>query len=171
MSVSVSTADSLPYTDTKPVGAADFYCAINATFRFVLRRFGMDGLKNYWTQLGRGYHHLVSLRWREGGLPAVAGHWRAFFQAEPGAVVTVEELEDEVKVSVQVCPAIRHLREHRREIVPVFCHHCYFVSEAMAAPAGMTVRICGGNGSCTQRFIKVSARPGPQSLEDIATAS
>ena len=46
----------LPYTDTKPVGAADFYFAINATFRFVLGSFGMEGLRRYWTDLGTQYY-------------------------------------------------------------------------------------------------------------------
>ena len=35
------SANPLPYTDTKPVGAADFYFAINATFRFVLNKLGV----------------------------------------------------------------------------------------------------------------------------------
>jgi len=38
-----SAANPLPYTDTKPVGAADSYFAINATFRFVLNKFGIEG--------------------------------------------------------------------------------------------------------------------------------
>ena len=45
-------ASILPYTDTKPVGAADFYFAINATFRFLLNRFGIEGLRRYWTEIG-----------------------------------------------------------------------------------------------------------------------
>lgn len=171
MPASTSPDDILPYTDTKPVGAADFYCAVNATFRFILGRFGVEGLRRYWIQLGQEYHRPVSLRWQEGGLPAVAAHWKAFFQAEPGAHVGVDETEDEVTLQVRTCPAIHHLRSHGREIVPSYCQHCYFVSEAMAAPAGLTVRICGGNGSCTQRFIKQSTDLVPQNLEDIATAS
>lgn len=171
MPASTSPDDILPYTDTKPVGAADFYCAVNATFRFILGRFGVEGLRRYWTQMGQDYYRPVSERWLVGGLPAVAAHWRAFFQAEPGAQVGIDETEDEVTLQVRTCPAIHHLRGHGREMVPSYCQHCYFVSEAMAAPAGLTVRICGGNGSCTQRFIKQSADLPPQNLEDIAPAS
>jgi hypothetical protein len=40
----------------------------------------------------------------------------------------------------------------------------------MAAPAGYTVRITGGNGSCTQRFQKREAGAEPQKLEDILEA-
>ena len=41
---------------------------------------------------------------------------REFFAAEPGAEVEVTEADDRVTLYVKVCPAIRHLREHGREL-------------------------------------------------------
>jgi hypothetical protein len=161
----------LPYTDTKPHGHADFYFAINATFRFIIDRFGIEKLKQYWTDLGAGYYKPVSEKWKLGGLAAIADYWRAFFAAEPGAEVEVTTRAGEVRLDVRTCPIIKHLRDHDREIVPCFCQHCYFVSEAMAAPAGMTVRITGGNGSCTQRFVLQSSNEPAQKLEDIKEAT
>src|SRR5690349_25085581 len=131
----------LPYRDTKPVGAADFYFAINATFRFIHKRLGIEGLKKYWAELGANYFAPVTARWKARGLPGVTEYWRAFFAAEPGAEVEVNEAADSVTLNVKVCPTIRHLRESRREILSCYCQHCYFVSEAMAAPAGLTVRV------------------------------
>ena len=75
-----------------------------------------------------------------------------------------------VLLDVKVCPAIKHLRAGGREIVPCFCQHCYFVSEAMAAPAGLTVRIEGGNGSCRQTFAPRAANLPPQELARIKEA-
>ena len=163
-----SLPSPLPYTDTKPVGHADFYFATNATFRFIKQRHGMEGLRRYWQDIGREYYKPVSERWSKGG---VADYWRAFFKAEPGAEAEAHEAPDEVKLEVKTCPLITHLRAHGREIVPEICQHCYFVSEAIAEPAGLAVRVCGGNGSCTQRFVKRHAALEPQNLEDIATAS
>ncbi len=165
-----AASTALPYTDAKPVGAADFYYAIQATFRFILRKLGMEGLRRYWTDLGARYHAPVSRQWREGGIPAIARYWRDFFKAEPGSVVEVSENAEEARVEVRVCPLIRHLREGGRELLPCLCQHCYHVSEAIAAPAGFTVRVTGGNGSCTQRFLPREAAPEPQRLEDIAEA-
>ncbi len=169
----MSDPSPLPYTDTKPVGASDFYTAVNATFRFIEKQFGIEGLRRYWAEMGSRYHAPVTERWRAGGLAAVAGHWRAFFAAEPGAEVEVEVRQDEneVVVEVRACPAINYLRRHGREIVPYFCQHCHFVSAAMGAGAGIEVRICGGDGSCTQRFAKAGFFSEAQRLEDIATAS
>ena len=36
----IPESSPLPFTDTKPTGAADFYFAINATFRFIQKRLG-----------------------------------------------------------------------------------------------------------------------------------
>src|SRR5688500_7307782 len=125
----------LPYQDTKPVGAADFYFAINATFRFIENKLGTGGLRRYWGDLGKNYFAPVSASWQRDGLPGVAAYWKAFFAAEPHAKVDVNESENGVVLEIKICPAIKHLRDNHREIVPSFCQHCYFVSEAMAQEA------------------------------------
>lgn len=162
---------ALPYRDSKPVGAGDFYFAINATFRFIGNRFGLDGLRRYWQEMGSTYYAPVTAAWKQGGLEAVAGYWRSFFAAEPGAEVQVEAAPDRVSVEVRVCPAIKHLRAHGREIVPCFCQHCYYVSEAAAGPAGLTVRVEGGNGACRQTFLPRDAALPPQDLSRIKEAA
>ena len=154
----------LPYHDTKPVGAADFYFAINATFRFILERFGWEGLCRYWTELGTQYYAPLAAAWQQRGLPGIAAYWRAFFAAEPGSVVQVQESDRAVVDEVSVCPALKHLRTQERKIVPCFCQHCYYVSEAMAAPVGLTVRVEGGNGACRQTFLPRRPDPAPQDL-------
>ena len=161
----------LPPTDSKKVGAGDFYFAINATFRFIEKRFGFEGLRRYWQELGATYYAPVTAAWKRGGLRAVAGYWRAFFDAEPGADVQVDVTSDRVSLDVRVCPAIKHLRAHARAIVPCFCQHCYYVSEALAAPAGLTVRVEGGNGACRQTFLPRHPALPPQDLAQIKEAA
>jgi hypothetical protein len=160
----------LPFTDSKKVGAADFYFAINATFRFIREELGLEGLRHYWQDLGARYYAPVTAAWQRGGLPAVEAYWRAFFNAEPGAEVNVEVTSAQVSLEVRACPAFKHLRAHGRDIVPCFCQHCYYVSEAMASPAGLMVRIEGGNGSCRQTFMPRSEAVPPQDLSRIKEA-
>jgi len=162
-------ASPLPYTDTKPVGAADFYFAINATFRFIIARLGSEGLRRYWQDLARGYYAPVSERWR-GGLGAVAEYWRAFFAAEPGAEVEVYESPSEVRLEVKKCPLIAHLKAGAREIVPCFCQHCFFVSDAIGESANIAARVEGGNGACVQRFVPRTPGLAPQDLSQIKEA-
>jgi hypothetical protein len=143
---------SLPYKDTKPQGAADFYLAINATFRFLLERLGRDGWIRYLHDMGTEYFRPVNMDWCRGRLPAVAAYWREFFAAEPGADVTVHESPGCVEINVHVCPAIRHLRASGRQIVPEYCQHCYHLGQARAAAAGMAMRLEGGNGACRHTY-------------------
>src|SRR3954463_6928354 len=58
--MSKAAPNSLPYQDTKPQGSADFYFAINATFRFILARLGRDSWIHYLEQLGHGYYAPVN---------------------------------------------------------------------------------------------------------------
>lgn len=158
----------LPYRDTKPQGSPDFYYAINATFRFLLARFGQEGWRRYLTELGREYFAPVNRQWREGGLPAVAGYWRAFFAAEPGARVDVVEDSDRVQIDVHDCPAIKHLRAGGRAIVQEYCQHCYHLGSARAQESGLTLRLKGGNGCCRHTFAKANAPLAPQDMNEIA---
>jgi hypothetical protein len=160
----------LPYYDTKSVGAADFYFAINAIFRFVEKKFGAKGLRRYWEELGANYFAPVSELWKRDGLDGVANYWKAFFAVEPKAEVEVTANANSVVLEVKTCPAIKHLRDNQREIFPEFCQHCYFVSEAMAQKADLTVRIEGGNGSCRQMFWRRAANISPQNFSQIKEA-
>ena len=163
-------ASDLPYRDSKPQGSPDFYYAINATFRFLLRRLGADEWRRYLDELGRGYFEPVNRRWREAGLAAVASYWRAFFAAEPGARVEVTECEDRVEVQVHECPAIKHLRAGGREIVREYCQHCFHLGSARAEASGLTMRLSGGNGSCRHTFARRDTLLPVQDMDDIKEA-
>ena len=163
--------DPLPYRDTKPIGAADFYFAINATFRFVLGEKGIEGLRRYWSELGASYYRPVSRAWKERGLSGVAAYWRAFLAAEPGAEGKVHQVEDRVEVEIRVCPAIKHLRGAGRKIVPCFCQHCFYQGEAMAARADMAYRLRGGDGTCRHTIHRDRDEIAPQDLSEIRKTS
>lgn len=157
----------LPYQDQKPEGAPDFYFGINATFRFIKGEFGMEGLVEYWRALGRDYYGPVTKLWADQGLPGVAGYWKEFFQREPGSEVEVAVESGRVVLDVKTCPAIAHLRKHGRSVEREFCQHCYYVSQAMAEPAGLEVRVQGGNGACRQEFIPAGTAAAPADLNQI----
>lgn len=158
----------LPYKDSKPQGAADFYFAINATFRFVHRRFGHEGWVQYLRNMAVDYYAPVNARWKEGGLPAIAGYWRAFYAAEPGAEVEVHENTEAVIVEVRQCPAIAHLKNHHRDIVPYYCQHCHHLNNARAEAAGWCMRLEGGNGQCLHTFTRTAP---PQDMNLIREAT
>lgn len=138
------------------MSAPDFYFAVNAMFRHIHDRYGKDALIHYWRGLGREYYAARVKRWRAGGTGAIAEDWRDYFAAEPQAEVEVTAGEGSVDLAVHVCPAIKHLRDQNREIVPYFCEHCDHVCGAMAEEAGYRFERTGGMGACHQRFIQIS---------------
>ncbi len=136
------------------MSAPDFYFAANAIFRHLLERYGKEALVDYWRSLGREYYRKRIEDWRSGGLEAIAADWRAYFAREPQAEVDVLLGEDEVELVVHVCPAIKHLEDHHRDIVSCFCEHCDHTCGAMAQEAGYSFARSGGMGSCRQRITK-----------------
>ncbi len=138
------------------MSAPDFYFAVNAIFRHIHNQHGKDSLIEYWRVLGREYYRGRTARWKQGGSKAIADDWRDYFSDEPNAEVSVAVVGGAVELDVRVCPAIKHLRDHGREIVPYFCEHCDHVCGAMAQEAGYEFQRSGGDGACRQRFARQS---------------
>ena len=140
------------------MAAPDFYFAINATFRWIYDNWGEAGLTAYWATMGREHFAEQTKCFAEGGLPAVEEYWSAFFAEEPVGVVAVRRDAEAVVIEVTACPALKHLREHDREVMPLYCRHCQVVSQAMCDGAGIAVEVTGGGGACRQSFRK-AVRP------------
>jgi len=141
------------------MAAPDFYFAVNAIFRHVHDRYGHKALIGYWRDLGCEYYRARWERWQAGGVKAIASDWQAYFEKEPHARVDVSMQRDSVELNILVCPAIKHLRDYDRDIVPYFCEHCDHTCGAMAEAAGFSFERTGGMGSCRQRFMRAD-NPG-----------
>jgi hypothetical protein len=102
--------------------------------------------------------------WKESGLKGVEQYWIAFFQSEPDGQIKIVLNTDHVKLNIENCPAIRHLRLHNRDIVPCFCQQCYYINTAIAKSANLTVRVKGGSGQCQQFFYTQQSSPPPQDI-------
>jgi len=142
------------------MSAPDFFFAVNEIFRHIHDQYGKDKLIDYWQSLGRQHYKQRNARWQDGGANAIAEDWRAYFEQEPGAEVDVTNSDRAVDLDIRVCPAIAHLRKHKRDIVPYYCEHCDHICSAQAEAAGFTFERTGGMGSCQQRFVKISVTGG-----------
>jgi hypothetical protein len=136
------------------MSAPDFYFAVNATARHIHDVYGMDTLVDYWRSLGLEYYAERVATWKAGDPSTIAEDWRRYFLAEPGAEVEVMANSTSATLAVRVCPAIKHLRESGRDIVPYYCDHCDHTCSAMAEKAGYVFTRTGGMGSCTQVFVQ-----------------
>ncbi len=141
------------------MSAPDFYFAVNAIFRHLHDRYGKAALVDYWRGLGREYYAPRSQRWREGGAAAIAADWREYFAQERQAEVDVVVQDGVVTLDVRVCPAIKHLRDRGRDIVPYYCEHCDHICGVMAEAAGFAFHRSGGMGACRQQFVPRGTPP------------
>jgi hypothetical protein len=141
------------------MSAPDFYFTVNAIFRHLHDRYGKAALIEYWRSLGREYYAKRCQRWRAGGPEALAADWRDYFAQEPQAEVEISVQADGVLLDVRVCPAIKHLRDCGRDVVPYYCEHCDHVCAAMAEPSGYAFQRTGGMGACRQRFTRLAPQP------------
>ncbi len=141
------------------MSAPDFYFAVNAMFRQIHDQYGKPALIDYWRSLGSDYYALRVRAWRQGGPEELARDWREYFAHEPQAQVKASVAGKTVTLDVAVCPAIKHLRDCHRDIVPYFCEHCDHVCGAMAEGAGFGFQRTGGMGACTQTFVQLTVAP------------
>lgn len=144
------------------MSAPDFYFAVNAIFRHLHDRFGKPALIDYWRSLGTEFYRQRCQRWADQGPTAIVDDWREYFLREPQAEVDVQVLGtgEAVELDVRGCPAIKHLRDSGRDIVPYFCEHCDHVCGAMAESAGYRFERTGGMGVCRQRFTRLTIAGG-----------
>lgn len=138
------------------MSAPDFYFAINAMARHIHDNYGKDVLIDYWRSLGREYHANRIEKWKQGGAPAIVQDWREFFEHEPGGTIHFRTEGESAVLDIEVCPAIKHIRAHKRDLVPYYCEHCDHVCGSMAEAAGYRFERTGGMGSCQHRYVPVS---------------
>lgn len=142
------------------MSAPDFYFVVNATARHIHDQYGMNVLIDYWHSLGREYYEQRAMKWHAGGTSAIAEDWAEYFLNEPGAVVETSFDLTSARLNILVCPAIKHLRDSGREIVPYYCEHCDHTCNGMAEKAGFTFKRTGGMGACQQTFCRIEAKQG-----------
>jgi hypothetical protein len=152
-----SCAESTP-SECCALSAPDFYFCVNAIARHLHDEYGMSLLVDYWQSLGREYYEQRVANWHGGGPRKIADDWQEYFLHEPGAEVEIVADDNQATLNIRVCPAIKHLRDSGREIVPYFCEHCDHVCGSMAAVAGFRFERTGGMGSCQQRFTALTLK-------------
>ena len=135
------------------MAAPDYYFAVNAIFRYFHDKYGHSALVDYWQSLGREYYRKRCERWRTGGVKTIASDWQAYYGKEPQAKVDIMIRGQSIELDIHICPAIKHLKDHGRDIIPYYCEHCDHICGAMAESAGFSYKRTGGMGSCRQIFI------------------
>lgn len=133
----------------------DFHGAMSYGIDFIVKRYGLDGLREYLSGLTKSSYAPLVNDLRARGLVALREHWGHVFSVEEGEF----ELRDEGDVlvlDVKTCPAIVHMKAQGYDISPYFCEHTRMLNEAICGEAGYacSVEYDQEAGQCVQRFWK-----------------
>ncbi|WEK52043.1 MAG: hypothetical protein P0Y66_08775 [Candidatus Kaistia colombiensis] len=128
----------------------DFHGAANTTIDFIVERFGVAAMDEIFKKVGRDVYASIRQDLLDGDTHQLVRHWRHFFDRE-GGDYDIAIGDDEIVLTVRLCPAWHHVKGLVGSVSPHFCDQTSRTNEAMAegSPYAIDTEITG-EGSCRQ---------------------
>lgn len=119
----------------------DFHGALSAGIEYLHANHGEEAVRDYLWQFARSYYRPLTEALRQRGLVALEEHFRALYALE-GGEVRIGGSEDELRIEVDACPAVAHMRrrgypvarlfgETTRTVNRAICHDTPFDAELL----------------------------------------
>jgi predicted ArsR family transcriptional regulator len=128
----------------------DFHRTTNGTIGFLRRTYGREVLDETFRRTARDVYRSIHEDLMAGDWDQLLEHWSYFFDRE-GGDYTMEQSEDEIRLTVHSCPAIAYLKSRGTEVDPDFCRQTEVMNATWAAgsPFSITTEVLG-DGRCVQ---------------------
>lgn len=119
----------------------DFHGALSAGIEYLHEHYGEEAVREYLWQFARAFYAPLTEDLRRRGLVALEEHFRGVYEREGGAAGFVLS-EDELRIEVDACPAVRHMRTRGYPVARLFrettatvnraiCHQTPFAAELL----------------------------------------
>jgi hypothetical protein len=119
----------------------DFHGALSAGIEYRHENSGEDAVREYLWQFARAFYAPLTDALRRRGLAALEEHFRTVYELE-GGEVRLARSEDELRIEVDACPAVLHMRERGYPVARLFrettatvnraiCHDTPFAAELL----------------------------------------
>ena len=133
----------------------DFHGALCYSIKYLDENYGRQATREYLQQVGRSYFAPLSKQLKKKGLSVLENHWNEVFTKE-GGIFTISSDNEVLKLQVEQCPAIEHLRKNGQLCTERFCETTVIVNETICAEAGYCASCVyqPGKGTCVQKFWK-----------------
>ncbi len=130
----------------------DFHGTANTTFNYIVEHFGVDALKAILRKTGHDVYKSIREKLSNGDASELVEHIKWFYSREK-ADFNLSVSDDEIRLEVKECPAIRHLKKMGEAISPYCCLQTSEVNAGMCegTPWKATVEVVG-EGQCIQVF-------------------
>ncbi len=119
----------------------DFHGALSAGIEYLHEVFGEEAVREYLWQFARAFYAPLTAALNRQGLVALEAHFRSIYELEGGNARFVWS-EDELRIEVEACPAVTHMRKRGYPVARLFrettetvnraiCHRTPFVAELL----------------------------------------
>ncbi|MFH1919474.1 MAG: hypothetical protein ABIP48_06260 [Planctomycetota bacterium] len=108
----------------------DFHGALSVGLEYIEANFGEEAVREYLRQFARAFYAPLAADLKQRGLVALKEHFAGVYEEE-GGKIDVTLSEDELRVEVEACPAVVHMREQGYPIARLFHETTRTVNEAI----------------------------------------
>lgn len=128
----------------------DFHRTMNETIAYLRRKYGEEFLDETFRRTAREVYRSIWEDLLRGDSRQLVEHWRYFLDRE-GGDYTIEHKGDNIRMTVNRCPAITYLQSRGIEVAPAFCRQTVMINAALAGdtPFQIGTEVLG-NGRCVQ---------------------
>ena len=134
----------------------DFHGALSNGIQFIHDKYGADAVRAYLRQFVTAYYAPLKAEIKERGLAALKDYFEKMYRLE-GGVIHLECSEDELRLEVEECPAVTHMRRHGYPVAALFYETTKTVNEAFCENTPFSaelVRYDEVDGHSIQRFYR-----------------
>ena len=134
----------------------DFHGALSNGIQFIHDTYGAEAVRQYLRQFVVAFHVPLKAEIKRRGLAALKDHFEKMYQTE-GGVIHLTCSDDELRLEVEACPAVMHMRQQGYKIAELFYETTKTVNEALCdgTPfAAELIQYDDANGHSIQRFCR-----------------
>jgi hypothetical protein len=134
----------------------DFHGALSVGLDYLQRHYGDESVREYLRQFARTFYAPLTDALGRRGLVALAEHFEKVY-ADESARVRISLSDDELRIDVEACPAVTHMREHGYPVAPLFHETTRTVNEAICEGTPFAAELLDydpATGRGTQRFFR-----------------
>ena len=134
----------------------DFHGALSAGVEYLHENYGEKAVRRYLRQFARSYYAPLTEALMNRGLVALEEHFRKIYDLE-GTTVRFDLSEDELRIDVEACPAVTHMRKQGYPVARLFRETTDTVNRAICEGtpyAAELVEYDEQTGKSVQRFYR-----------------
>ncbi len=134
----------------------DFHGALSCGITYLHDRYGEAAVRDYLWQFARSFYGPLSADLTKRGLIALEEHFRRIYELEEGEV-HFSSSSNELRIAVDACPAVRHMRRNGYPVARRFHETTDTVNRAICHDTPFAAELLDYDeetGRCVQRFCR-----------------